>query len=340
MPKFTKLTTREVQTHYEVLGLPQTCTVEQIKSEYKRVQLRHHPDKTGSLPENERRTSEAISKAANVAYEVLLDPDARRRYDQGLFGTSSYIYPPGSKPSSSSEEVPRHKDKAYASTPEEEQAYPPPPPYAPPKFFPNSLGYYSPQRWRVTVTPSARYTCFWWGPNCVVDNGDNILIYARLADKGETYGMVVDKDVRVSVWETPVNYCISKIDSYYKHRTLAGGSPELHLWIRLYASTNGPPLPFSAQPWSFAWNLTTSHCLPPPGTSTYASSLIFYHDPLEARPSDVRETPHPEDRILQDQDMGPRDGIELVDMGMDVWQVITHGDEVMYRVAAFGYQRV
>lgn len=65
-------------THYETLGLRPGATDKEIKAAYRRVVLRHHPDRS-SDPASTR-----IFMAATSAYEVLNDPQERRRYDAGL----------------------------------------------------------------------------------------------------------------------------------------------------------------------------------------------------------------------------------------------------------------
>ncbi|KAF2256166.1 DnaJ-domain-containing protein [Trematosphaeria pertusa] len=131
-----KATTTPKKTHYEILNLPRIATLEQIKRAYRKVQLQSHPDKTGDLPQSKRKELEAISKAANAAYEVLSDAGARRKYDKSLgFTTSSHPY--GHKPSSksTSPSTPPPPPPAPPSSP------PPRPAPAPPKHtaYPNCL---------------------------------------------------------------------------------------------------------------------------------------------------------------------------------------------------------
>jgi hypothetical protein len=57
---------------YEVLDVPPDATAEQIRHAYRLAARRTHPDAGGSSPAFERVT---------IAYQVLGDPDRRRRYD-------------------------------------------------------------------------------------------------------------------------------------------------------------------------------------------------------------------------------------------------------------------
>ena len=65
-------------THYDTLGLRPGATVREIKAAYRSVALRHHPDR------NPDPASTRLFMVATAAYEVLNDPQARRRYDEGL----------------------------------------------------------------------------------------------------------------------------------------------------------------------------------------------------------------------------------------------------------------
>lgn len=58
---------------YEVLGVPRDATDEQIKSAWKMVAMRLHPDKGGD---------ESEFNAARLSKDVILDADRRSRFDR------------------------------------------------------------------------------------------------------------------------------------------------------------------------------------------------------------------------------------------------------------------
>ena len=67
------------QTHYEVLGLPPSASVQSIRQSYRQLALQWHPDKN---PLN-RAAAEEKFKRISEAYEVLSDPSRRAAYDRG-----------------------------------------------------------------------------------------------------------------------------------------------------------------------------------------------------------------------------------------------------------------
>ena len=62
--------------YYEVLGVPRNASEQEIKSAYRKLALKHHPDRNPGDKQAEERFKEAAE-----AYGVLGDPDKRRRYD-------------------------------------------------------------------------------------------------------------------------------------------------------------------------------------------------------------------------------------------------------------------
>ena len=63
--------------YYEVLGVPQGASDGDIKKAYRRIAMKHHPDRN---PDN--KEAEEKFKEANEAFEVLSDSQKRSRYDQ------------------------------------------------------------------------------------------------------------------------------------------------------------------------------------------------------------------------------------------------------------------
>lgn len=63
--------------YYEVLGVERTASGEEIKRAYRRLAMKWHPDRNPGNAE-----AETEFKACAEAYEVLIDPERRTRYDR------------------------------------------------------------------------------------------------------------------------------------------------------------------------------------------------------------------------------------------------------------------
>ena len=69
---------------YEVLGVPQDATADEIKAAYRRLARKHHPDVNPNDPH-----AEDAFKEVGEAYSILSDPDRRANFDR--FGTTDEV---------------------------------------------------------------------------------------------------------------------------------------------------------------------------------------------------------------------------------------------------------
>lgn len=67
----------DFKDYYSILGITKTATPEEIKQAFRKLARKYHPDVN---PGNKQ--AEAKFKEVNEAYEVLSDPDKRKKYDQ------------------------------------------------------------------------------------------------------------------------------------------------------------------------------------------------------------------------------------------------------------------
>jgi DnaJ-class molecular chaperone len=67
----------EFKDYYATLGVPKTATAKEIKQAFRKLARKHHPDVNPG-----DKAAEAKFKELNEAYEVLGDPEKRRKYDE------------------------------------------------------------------------------------------------------------------------------------------------------------------------------------------------------------------------------------------------------------------
>ncbi|MFL7813010.1 MAG: J domain-containing protein [Anaerolineales bacterium] len=65
----------EFKDYYQILGIPFSATAEEIRSAYRRLALRYHPDRVGS------NLFERQMQLVNQAFGVLGNAERKRRYD-------------------------------------------------------------------------------------------------------------------------------------------------------------------------------------------------------------------------------------------------------------------
>lgn len=67
----------QFRDYYETLGVSKTATEEEVRSAFRKLARKYHPDVA-----KDKKAAEEKFKEINEAYEVLGDPEKRKKYDQ------------------------------------------------------------------------------------------------------------------------------------------------------------------------------------------------------------------------------------------------------------------
>jgi DnaJ family protein C protein 7 len=70
--------------YYDIVGVKNNATINEIRKAYKRKALDYHPDRHVDASEDERIEYKRKFQEIGQAYQVLTDPNKRARYDMGL----------------------------------------------------------------------------------------------------------------------------------------------------------------------------------------------------------------------------------------------------------------
>lgn len=80
----------DVKGYYKTLGVAENASPEEIKSAYRKLAMKWHPDRWANGTEEEKKKAEDEFKKVAEAYGVLSDEDKRRQYDSGADDTHGF----------------------------------------------------------------------------------------------------------------------------------------------------------------------------------------------------------------------------------------------------------
>lgn len=106
------------QDYYQILGVDKRASSEEIKKQYRKLAMLHHPDKNPDKPEAEDKF-----RQINEAYDVLSDPEKRQRFDS-FMGAEKANARPSTSARSSQRTSPKESDDVLNSYAKYKQSNP------------------------------------------------------------------------------------------------------------------------------------------------------------------------------------------------------------------------
>lgn len=101
----------EEKSYYDILGVDKGSSQEEIKTAYKILARRYHPDRLQQADGAERRAAEERIKEINNAYNTLKDKEKRLEYDNRARGPYSFY----SRPQSGQEAGAQQQEQRFYS---------------------------------------------------------------------------------------------------------------------------------------------------------------------------------------------------------------------------------
>jgi hypothetical protein len=343
-----------MSTLYEDLGVTQDTTYEELKKAYRIIVLKHHPDKSTNLPEEDKIKNEAITKTANNAWEILGDPQRRREYDQTRLRPA--------RPEEYSKGSPYNQDTGCKSAQsglnsdfEESPSQTPRPP-SPPRKYPTTLSIIS-HDWDMSIAIDGDYEPYDWGPGRVYCEENRVFIYMKIreSDHRNTYGK---PHVDVQIHATPGMQRIHKIESLYKHRMQPNGADE-QLLITIFLEpdtkdefTDMDQYDQISRAFKLTWDVHAmahfSLLKPPKDIITHGTCLNFFTRRPCQQAMFVPKPGHPDNPrsiLLRDSDFKPNATLKFTgtagpESSWITLKSVTRGGTRMYKLSACAWQEL
>lgn len=101
----------EFRDYYKILGVPKTATDDEIKKSFRKLARKYHPDVA-----QDKKSAEEKFKEINEAYEVLGEPEKRKKYDTLGVNWKQGAPPPGGQSRGGRAPEGRHEEFHFSGT--------------------------------------------------------------------------------------------------------------------------------------------------------------------------------------------------------------------------------